>query len=102
MNVWRLCNPDAVMSSTSLQMPNGSRPASINGDDAGGGDTAGEGGKGHAKTVCACGKEGKHYSETALETTFPSTPEKVYNLMFTSDWFKSFLSDTEKLRGMCR
>ena len=87
------------MSTTSVHQLNGSRPASIVGDEPGGGDKAGGGGKGHAKTQCACGKEGKHYSETALETTFPSTPEKAYNLMFTSDWFKTFLSETEKLRG---
>ena len=56
-------------------------------------------GKGHAKTECACGKEGKHFSETALSTTFPSTPEKVYNLMFNSGWLKEFMSEDQKLKG---
>lgn len=102
MNVWRLCNPNAVMSTTSFHHANGSRPASVMEEDQfpGGGKSGGEG-KGHAKTQCACGKEGKHYSETALDATFPSTPEKIYNLMFTSDWYKTFVSDTEKLRGSC-
>ena len=104
MNIWRLCNPNAVMSTTSFR-DTSSRPASIVdgniADDStqkdGGG---GAGGKGHAKTECACGKKGEHYSETALETTFPTAPEKAYNLMFASGWFKTFLSDNQKLRGM--
>ncbi|WVQ93593.1 hypothetical protein IAU59_000668 [Kwoniella sp. CBS 9459] len=104
MNIWRLCNPNAVMSSVSLgQGTNlGSRPGSVAGDDVGGtapGTTTGSK-KGHAPTKCACGKEGKHYSETALETVFPSTPEKIYNLMFNSGWFKTFLSENQKLKDI--
>ncbi|WVQ62718.1 uncharacterized protein L199_000866 [Kwoniella botswanensis] len=107
MNIWRLCNPNAVMSSVSLANTNniGSRPGSVVGDEdapAAGGGASGGGAtaKGHAPTQCACGKEGKHYNETALETTFPSTPEKIYELMFNSAWFKSFLSDNQKLRDI--
>ncbi|WWC99175.1 hypothetical protein V866_006070 [Kwoniella sp. B9012] len=107
MNIWRLCNPNAVMSSVSLANTNniGSRPGSVVGDEdapaAGGGASgAGATAKGHAPTQCACGKEGKHYNETALETTFPSTPEKIYELMFNSAWFKNFLSDNQKLRDI--
>jgi len=87
MNIWRLCNPHAVMSTTSFA-PTGSRPASI----------VEVAPIGHAKTQCACGRDGKHYSEIAMDATFHSTPEKVYNLMFNSDWYKRFLSETEKLR----
>jgi hypothetical protein len=97
MNIWRLCNPNAVMSSTS-----GDRTRSRAPSDAGA-DTAlvsGGVGKGHAKTECACGKEGKHFTETALSTTFPSTPEKVYNLMFNSGWLKEFMSEDQKLKGI--
>ncbi|KAK8845532.1 hypothetical protein IAR55_006247 [Kwoniella newhampshirensis] len=99
MNIWRLCNPNAVMSTVSLsQVTNaGSRAGSVAGEDVE--TTGGKATKGHAPTQCACGKEGKHYSETALETTFPSTPEKVFNLMFDSGWFKTFLSENQKLRG---
>ncbi|ORY34210.1 hypothetical protein BCR39DRAFT_188949 [Naematelia encephala] len=106
MNIWRLCNPDAVMSTTSFQLTNGSRPASVNGDDpqtakARDGSGGGEGGgKGHAATQCACGKSGDHYAETALEATFPSSPEKIYNLMFNSGWYKEFLSNNQKLRDI--
>ncbi|WWD22486.1 hypothetical protein CI109_106979 [Kwoniella shandongensis] len=99
MNIWRLCNPNAVMSSVSLSQATnfGSRAGSVAGDEAE--TTNAKPTKGHAPTQCACGKEGKHYSEVALDTTFPSTPEKVYNLMFNSGWFKTFLSDNQKLRG---
>ncbi|WWC85880.1 uncharacterized protein L201_000747 [Kwoniella dendrophila CBS 6074] len=109
MNIWRLCNPNAVMSSVSLGNTNNqsSRPGSVVGDDAdtavaGGasGGAAGGASKGHGPTQCACGKEGKHYNETALQTTFHSTPEKIYELMFNSGWFKNFLSENQKLRDI--
>jgi hypothetical protein len=64
-------------------------------------DVTGDG-KGHAKTECLCGKEGKHLTETALQTVFPSTPEKVYNLMFNSGWLKDFMVGDQKLKGGSR
>ena len=80
-----------------------SRPPSVNGDgkegEEDGQKSGGAGGKGHAKTECQCGKDGKHYSETALTMTVNSTPEKVYNLMFNSEWFKTWLRESQKLRG---
>lgn len=57
---------------------------------------------GHAKTDCACGRDGKHYAETAMDAIFYSTPEKTYNLMFNSEWYKKFLSENQKLRGQSR
>jgi hypothetical protein len=106
MNIWRLCNPNAVMSTTSFAPGGHSRPASIaeeSGNTAGTAGTADSSGKlptrGHGKTQCQCGKDGKHYSEVAMDATFHSTPEKVYNLMFNSEWFKTFLCDNQKLRG---
>ncbi|THH09336.1 hypothetical protein EW145_g2094 [Phellinidium pouzarii] len=36
-------------------------------------------------TVCKCGKEDLHYSETAMVAVFPGTPEKIYNLIYHSD-----------------
>ena len=97
MNIWRLCNPNAVMSATSGDRTRSRAPSDAAADVA----IAGAG-KGHAKTECACGKEGKHFTETALSTTFPSTPEKVYNLMFNSGWLKEFMSDDQKLKGKSR
>ena len=90
------------MSTPAFPMPAASRPASII-DDVPEGLATGNDKvpKGHAKTECACGKDGKHYSETAMDKTFPSTPEKVYNLMFNSAWYKTFLEENQKLRGAC-
>lgn len=103
MNIWRLCNPNAVMSTTSFA-PNGhSRPASVVDETVGSATTAETTGKspakGHAKTQCQCGKDGKHYSETAMDAIFHSTPEKIHDLMFNSEWFKTFLSENQKLKG---
>jgi GRAM domain len=53
----------------------------------------------HKSTVCACGKEGKHYTESALETILPGEPEKIYNLMFASAFMKEFMRNEEKLMG---
>ena len=94
------------MTASSADRPR-SRAASVSavGGDANGGGSGGAGGdaaaggKGHAKTQCSCGKEGKHFTETALDTTFPSTPEKTYNLMFNSGWLKDFMSNDQKLKG---
>jgi hypothetical protein len=50
-------------------------------------------------TQCACGKRGEHYSETALETIVPGTPDKIYNLMFASGFIKDFMKGDQKLLG---
>ncbi|KAF8893694.1 hypothetical protein CPB84DRAFT_1783149 [Gymnopilus junonius] len=44
------------------------------------------------KTLCACGRAGKHYAETAMEMTVPGTPEKIHNLMFASGFIKDFMA----------
>ncbi|EGN93716.1 hypothetical protein SERLA73DRAFT_189455 [Serpula lacrymans var. lacrymans S7.3] len=48
-------------------------------------------------TQCACGKDGSHLNETALETVLPGTPDKIYNLMFTSGFIKDFMRVEQKL-----
>lgn len=53
----------------------------------------------HKPTLCACGQKGDHYAEVALETVLPSTPEKVYNLMFASSFLKDWMSNNQKLMG---
>jgi hypothetical protein len=50
-------------------------------------------------TTCACGREGNHYSELALDTVIPGTPERIYNLMFASGFLKDFMRDNQKLEG---
>ena len=53
----------------------------------------------HKPTQCACGKEGKHYTETALESVLPGTPERIYNFMFASGFMKDFQRNDQKLEG---
>ena len=53
----------------------------------------------HKVTYCACGKEGKHYSELVIDAVLPGTPERIYNLMFASGFFKDFMRVNQKLEG---
>ncbi|KAF7331621.1 VASt domain-containing protein [Mycena kentingensis (nom. inval.)] len=48
-------------------------------------------------TTCACGREGKHFAEVAMDTVLPGTPDRIYNLMFASGFMKDFLSVNQKL-----
>ena len=34
-----------------------------------------------------------------MESTLPGTPEKIYNLMFTSGFMKDFMRENQKLLG---
>ncbi|KAH9980489.1 GRAM domain-containing protein [Russula compacta] len=51
-------------------------------------------------TSCVCGREGKHYTELALDAVFPGTPERIYNLMFASGFLKDFMRDDQKLEDI--
>jgi hypothetical protein len=51
-------------------------------------------------TQCLCGKEGSHFSETALETVLPGTPEKIHNLIFASGFIKEFMAVNQRLLGV--
>lgn len=53
----------------------------------------------HAPTKCACGTE--HFKNVAMDTTFPTTPEKIYNLMYQSGFMKQFWAESQKLTGAC-
>ncbi|GJJ13421.1 hypothetical protein Clacol_007675 [Clathrus columnatus] len=46
---------------------------------------------------CACGKEGRHFPESAMDTIVPGEPEKIYNLMFASGFIKDFMRNEERL-----
>jgi hypothetical protein len=96
-NVWRLARPEDSSSQLgsargSLDMPNEgagigipngkSKPATVN-----------------KVTQCACGKAGQHYAELAIDVVIPGTPEKIYNLMFTSGFIKEFMRNEQKLQG---
>lgn len=51
----------------------------------------------HRKTTCTCEKEKKHFTNVVLDTTYPTKPEKLYNLIFTSGFMKDFWTDNQKL-----
>ncbi|CAK9779701.1 unnamed protein product [Cutaneotrichosporon oleaginosum] len=92
MNIWRIAHPGAEMPNA---VPNGtSRPASVTEG------TSPAPAATHSSTECLCSKTGQHYTELALDTTFPSSPDKVYNLMFNSGWYRCFLSDNQKLKDI--
>lgn len=56
----------------------------------------------HAPTRCNCVASGSgHFSNVVMDTTFPGSPEKLYNLMFTSGFMKDFLTKDMKLTGEC-
>jgi hypothetical protein len=56
----------------------------------------------HKVTYCECGRDGKHYSELAIDSVIPGTPERIYNLMFASGFLKDFMRDNQKLEGTFR
>ncbi|KAI0652656.1 hypothetical protein C8Q79DRAFT_898599 [Trametes meyenii] len=110
-NVWRLARPENSSMGSLGVSPRGSLE---NGDGVSDGTSDGSqpvNGQGAANgapvkkalkqkvTRCECGKAGQHYTETAMEAIFPGTPEKIYNLMFTSGFIKDFMRDDQKLIG---
>lgn len=55
----------------------------------------------HAPTTCNCATSGTgHFANVVMDATFPGSPEKLYNLMFTSGFMKDFLTKDMKLTGM--
>ncbi|KAH9885421.1 hypothetical protein C8Q73DRAFT_749210 [Cubamyces lactineus] len=106
-NVWRLARPENSSAGSLGVSPRGSlengdmgSELASDGSPPVNGKVVNGGAKGALKpkvTQCDCGKAGQHYSETAMEAIFPGTPEKIYNLMFTSGFIKDFMRDTQKL-----
>lgn len=50
-------------------------------------------------TACECSLSGSHYTNTCMQAVFPGTPEKIYNLMFTSEFIKDFWRNEQNLKG---
>jgi hypothetical protein len=107
-NIWRLGRPE-----DSVSMMSGSGRGSLEGPTAGlNGEIAGAITPAVAiakvpaakkATICACGRDGKHYAETAMDITIPGTPEKINNMLFASGFIKEFMSENQKLLGeACR
>lgn len=107
-NIWRLVRPGTLSDNASIG--SGSREGGIIEGTIIGGNVDGSGNSPGAMvpgggitqnkvTFCKCGKEGKHFSELAMDTVIPGTPDKIHNLMFTSGFLKDFLVTNQKLIG---
>ncbi|KAF9583714.1 hypothetical protein BGW38_008782 [Lunasporangiospora selenospora] len=49
-------------------------------------------------TTCKCSKDGRHYANQFMSETYPGTVEKIWKLLFDSDFNKSFLT-SDVMRG---
>lgn len=93
-NVWRLARPGASSAlpspRASLDMPDSTSDVVASAKAAVVKPKA---------TICECGRKGEHFSEVAMESVLPGTPEKVYNLLFTSGFIKDFMTQEQNLTG---
>lgn len=105
-NIWRLAKPEDSSSFVSSAQGSLEGPSM---DQIVEGREVGSNGIIHGKkpialgkkvTQCACGREGKHFSETALEMVMPGTPDRIHNLIFASGFMKDFMRVDQKLLGM--
>ncbi|KIJ54183.1 hypothetical protein M422DRAFT_64311 [Sphaerobolus stellatus SS14] len=101
-NIWRSVHPEGLPSPRGSLDDGGSGLISSMGSvveggvPVNGGNVAPSPGA-RKPTQCTCGKEGKHYSEVAMDMVIPGEPEKIYNLMFASGFIKEFMRNDEKL-----
>ena len=51
----------------------------------------------HEKTTCACSKNGEHAPNVVSDDVLPLTPLELFQILFTSDLMKEFLSDQQHL-----
>ncbi|KAF7301201.1 VASt domain-containing protein [Mycena indigotica] len=99
-NIWRLVRPSDAASIGSGSLEAGAEAGNLTIAEgtiigaAGGGAAVGPQRK---ATTCACGKDGSHFAEVPLNTVFPGTPDRIYNLMFASGFMKDFMSVNQKL-----
>jgi GRAM domain len=110
-NIWRLARPEDAVSirsrgRSSMDDPPGATSAGTIGPDGVVGIVAGVAGvQGSVvaplkkATMCACGKAGDHYAETAMDIVIPGTPDRIHNLMFASGFIKDFMAGNQKLLG---
>jgi len=102
-NIWRLARPEDGLSEDetsgrpALDAPHGLRTASPT--ESGAISIGSVAPPTHKVTSCVCGREGQHYSELAIDTVMPGTPERIYNLMFASGFLKDFMRENQKLEG---
>ena len=98
-NIWRLVRPGDAASIGSGSMEGNITIAEGTIIGAGAAVIAEDGTVQRKATTCACGKEGSHFSEVALDMVIPGTPDRIHNLMFASGFMKDFMSVNQKLLG---
>ncbi|EPB93087.1 hypothetical protein HMPREF1544_00161 [Mucor circinelloides 1006PhL] len=50
----------------------------------------------HDKTDCECSTNNEHYPNVVMDQVYNSTLEKIYNIIFDSEFMKKFLVDNQK------
>ena len=110
-NIWRLARPEDAIANGARSRSSMDGPDSGTASPLGAGVTvgaigivAGVNGGGvvaplRKATLCACGKDGTHYPETAMDIVTPGTPDRIHNLMFASGFMKDFMAGNQKLLG---
>ncbi len=108
-NVWHLARPEDSSMGSQRVSPRGSLEEGDEASIADGGPVNGVGVGAPVKKVparnknkithCECSKSGGHYPETVMDAVFPGSPEKIYNLMFSSGFMKDFMRENQKLLG---
>lgn len=53
----------------------------------------------HDKTDCECSTNNEHYPNVVMDQVYNSTLEKIYNIIFDSEFMKKFLVDNQKSTG---
>lgn len=106
-NIWRLSRPEDIVPDeggrNGLDGHDLPSIGSVGGLPVGGELSATMNGAARAlarkATRCECGKQGKHFTELAMDVVFPGTPEQIYNLMFASGFMKDFMREDQKLES---
>ncbi|TFY60877.1 hypothetical protein EVJ58_g4861 [Rhodofomes roseus] len=84
-NVWRLPRPGESSARPSprrsLDITDSKSEVGMGSPQPGASSMAGL--KPKVTTICECRRKGEHYSELAMKSILPGTPEKIYNLMIT-------------------
>lgn len=57
-------------------------------------------GKVHEPTQCNCDKEKLHLSNIVLDEAFPATVRQIFDLLFTTDFIATFLTDNQHLHEL--
>ncbi|KAI8445098.1 GRAM domain-containing protein, partial [Phakopsora pachyrhizi] len=51
----------------------------------------------HLVTSCKCSGSDEHFKDIVLDATYPIYPEKLYNILFQSDFLKNFWVESQNL-----